>query len=102
MIFEYPGYGIYKYKDKQCCAEEIIRDAEIIYNFLNTIMDIKEKNIIIMGRCIGSGPAVHLSHKYKPSCLVLISAFTSLKEAIKSIFKKFKLGWFLEKIVKER
>jgi len=102
LAVEYPGYGVYDYGMRDCSSDEILQDAEIIYNFLNSVLKIKEENIIVMGRCIGSGPAVHLSYKYNPKCLILMSAFTSIKEAVKSIFKKYSLGVVIEKFVKDR
>jgi hypothetical protein len=36
-----------------------------------------EKDIIILGRSIGSGPACYLSSKRNPGALALISAFAS-------------------------
>jgi esterase/lipase len=103
LAVEYPGYGIYNYKNgKECSAEEIIKDADFVYNFLINAMKIKQENLIVFGRCLGSGPAIYLSYTYKPKCLILMSAFTSLKDAAKSVFEKYKLGWFCEKIIRER
>jgi len=101
LAVEYPGYGIYKSKDN-CCSEKIIKDSEAIYSFLTEMMNIPERNIILMGRCLGSGPAIHLASKYKPQNLILLSAFMSIKTAAKSIFNKIKIGWLVEKLVKER
>ena len=102
LAIEFPGYGIYDYGRRECSSEEILKDAEIIYNFLTSVIRIKEENLIVMGRCIGSGAAVHLSYKYNPKCLILMSAFSSIKEAVKCIFKKYSLGSILEKFVKDR
>jgi len=102
LAVEYPGYGIYDFGNRNCSSEEILQDAEIVYNFLNSILKIKEENIILMGRCLGSGPAVHLSYKFNPKCLILMSAFTSIKEAVKSVFKRYNLGLIIEKFVKDR
>jgi len=101
LSVEYPNYGLYK-SDKECSSEAIIEDADQIYKFLTEIMNIEENNIIIMGRCIGSGPAVYLASKYHPKSLILVSAFKSIKFAVKSIFDRLKFGWFFEKFVKER
>jgi hypothetical protein len=102
LVVEFPGYGVYDYGSRECSSGEILKDAEIVYDFMSSVLRLKEENIIVMGRCIGSGAAVHLSYKYNPKCLILISAFSSIKEAIKSIFKKYSLGSFLEKFVKNR
>ena len=101
LSVEYPNYGIYK-SNIECSSEAILEDAEDIYKFLVDIKNIEESKIIIQGRCIGSGPATYLASKYKPISLVLISPFKSIKEAVKSIFGKIKVGWILEKFVKER
>lgn len=101
LAVEYKGYGIYDY-GSNCSAEDILKDADIVYNFLINVMKIKQENIIIFGRCIGSGPAIYLSYTYFPKLLLLMSAFTSLKEAAKSVFDKYKLGWLCEKIIRER
>ena len=60
-------------------------------------LNIKEKYIVLFGRSLGSGPAVHLARKYNPSGLVLMSPFCSIKEAA----KKF-VGKFFTILVKER
>lgn len=86
LAVEYPGYGIYKASSPS--AEIIIEDSEIIYGFLTNVMGIDESALIVMGRCIGSGPAVHLASKYAPGGLILMSAFTCLKEAVDNISSK--------------
>jgi hypothetical protein len=101
LSVEYPGYGIYKTKEK-CSSEEIIKDSDIVYKFLTEIMNIEESNILLMGRCIGSGPAMFLASKYSPNSLLLISPIKSMKHAVKSIFDKAKMGWIFEKFVKDR
>jgi hypothetical protein len=101
LCMEYPGYGIYKSLEKSSC-ERVIKDAEIIYNFLTNVMSIAEDNIIIMGRCIGSGPATYLASKYKPFSLCLISPIVSIRGAVNSLFNKLKMGWLAEKLIKER
>ena len=76
IAVEYPGYGLYK--DSSPNADLILNDAEYVYNYLNKRLGYDEKNIIIFGRSIGSGPSTYLASKYKPGCLVLMSPFTSL------------------------
>lgn len=101
LAVEYPGYGIYK-ASSGCSSDQVLKDSESIYNFLTEIMNIPENNIILMGRCIGSGPASYIASKYKPQCLILLSPFKSIKAAAKSIFDKIKFGWVVEKMIKER
>ena len=49
-------------------------------------MNISESNILVMGRCIGSGPAVYLATQFNPLSLILISPFKSIKGAVKKYF----------------
>ena len=63
-----------------------------MYNYLTKRIGYEEKNIIIFGRSIGSGPATYLSSNHHPGCLVLMSPFTSLKDAVRD-FVKFAGSW---------
>lgn len=42
-------------------------------------------DILVFGRSIGSGPATYLASKRKVGALVLMSAFTSIRSAVKDI-----------------
>lgn len=59
--------------------ENILSDALYVYDYINKVMGIDEENIIVFGRSIGSGPATHVASKRKPSCLLLMSAFKSIR-----------------------
>jgi len=56
-----------------------------------------EKNIIIVGRSIGCGPATYLASQYKIACLTLISPFTSIKGLVKDL-----AGTFISNLINER
>jgi hypothetical protein len=43
------------------------------------VIGIEEKNIIIFGRSMGTGPATHLASVRKPCSLLLMSAFKSIR-----------------------
>jgi hypothetical protein len=101
LSVEFPNYGLYKTAE-ETKAEDIIKDSEILINFLTNVMKISLDNIIVMGRCIGSGPALHLAANYQINALILISPIKSIKEAVKSIFDKYASGWLFKSFVKER
>jgi len=84
MAVEYPGYGNYKF-GKACSADLILEDAEFAYNFATKQLGFAEKNIILAGRSLGTGPAVFLASRHKPGCLVTISAFTSIRGVVSGI-----------------
>lgn len=50
--------------------------------FITKVMQVDSKNLIIMGRSIGTGPATEMASLFNPSVLILISAFTSLKDVV--------------------
>lgn len=86
LAVEYPGYGLYK---NQKPDENIIKeDAVIIYDYLTTVVGLLESDIILFGRSMGSGPSTYLSSIRKPHALLLMSGYTSIQNAAKSI-----LGW---------
>ena len=101
LAVEYPNYGIYKSKNS-ANAESILNDADIVFKFINEVQNINESNIILMGRCIGSGPATYLAKTHSVMSLILLSPLKSIKEAIKTMFPKLKIGEVIQTIVKER
>lgn len=97
LAVEYPSYGLYK--DAEPTEQRFKEDALLIYDYLITVAGLRESDIILFGRSMGSGPSSYLASIRKPHCLILMSAYTSIQNAAKSI-----LGWvsFLSVIVYER
>ena len=87
IAVEYPGYGIYtnpaNIEGKK--AKVVIDDAVAVYRFIVDILKIKQDDIIIAGRSIGSGPACHLASIYKPQALFLISPIKSVNDTARKI-----------------
>lgn len=94
IAVEYPGYGIYKGSSNE---RKILCDAETVYDSLTNTLGIKEKDIILFGRSIGSGPACWLSSVKKPGGLIIMSGFTSIKAVAKHL-----AGAFAGALLKER
>ena len=97
LAVEYPGYGLYKSsKPNELQMKE---DAEIVFDYLTRVVGVKESDIILFGRSMGSGPATYLASKKHAYSLLLMSSYTSIKDVAKNI-----LGWmgFLSVIVYER
>ena len=69
-------------------AERIKQDALIVYDYLTQVVGVKEENIIIMGRSMGTGPASEVARVRHPHAVILVSPFESLVSAIKN-----HLGW---------
>lgn len=83
---EYPGYSIYK---GSTSSEQVNKNAKTLYEFCLKKLGFQERNIIIIGRSIGTGVALELLKKKtdiktpNPRCLVLISPFASVKSLVK-------------------
>ncbi|EGR30012.1 hypothetical protein IMG5_144450 [Ichthyophthirius multifiliis] len=73
---EYKGYGIY---NGEISAEQIKHDSLRVYNHMCEKIYIQEKNIFLFGRSIGTGPACFLGSKRQPGGIILMSAYTSIK-----------------------
>lgn len=84
IAMEYPGFGLYKSKPS---AKSLLRDAESLYDFVNTTLHFTGKDIFVFGRSIGTGPATHLARYKKVGCLLLMSAYTSIKSVVRDIAK---------------
>ena len=87
LAVEYPSYGIYKYNGK--VMDKIKSDSEQIILTLKKTLRVGLDDIIICGRTIGSGPAIHLASKFSVSCLVLITPMKSLKDLTQKTVGKF-------------
>ena len=98
LAVEYPGYGLYKGgKPDEAKMKE---DADTIYDYLTTMCGIKESDVILWGRSMGSGPTSYLASRKQCHSLLLMSPYMSIKDATKSLF-----GWagsMLSMIVFER
>ena len=89
LIVEYPGYSLYN-TNKNC--ETVLEDTLILYDYILTnIPNVNVSNIYIIGRSIGTAPAIYLSSKRKVGMLFLISPFTSIKAVAGNMFGFLKL-----------
>jgi abhydrolase domain-containing protein 17 len=60
---EYPSYGIYA-EEGGCSDGKIKEDAEYMYQYVKQETGLEDKDIMIFGRSIGTGPACHLAGKH--------------------------------------
>lgn len=105
LIPEYPGYSIY---ESPLSSEKCLENTLIIYDFiLNNIENITEKNIYILGRSLGTGPAIYLSSKRNPAGTFLISPYTTFaavgkdfhnEEELKALSNHFRSIDYIDKI----
>jgi len=77
--------------------DNINEDALYVYDYVNKVYGVEEQNIIIFGRSMGSGPACHVAAKRNPGCLLLMSAFKSIRAIAQE-----KAGNLLKYLIQDR
>lgn len=78
LAVEFPGYGLNK--DLDTGYELISQTAESAYKYLTQTCNIPEKDISILGYCLGGQIASELANKTNPKALMLVSPVTKLNE----------------------
>ena len=94
LLIEYPGYSLYQGTSSE---EAVLDDTEHVWNFVTKVLNFHPKEIFVMGRSIGSGPSIHLCHQVECGGLIVISPFTSIKDAVGHNF-----GFIGSSLVKQR
>ncbi|CEM07063.1 unnamed protein product [Vitrella brassicaformis CCMP3155] len=89
IAMEYPGYGIAPGKPNE---EMVLRYAEACIRFLIERCGWDPCKIIVMGRSIGTGPALHLAARYDVFGAILVAPFVSIREVVKERMGGFAMG----------
>jgi len=76
IAVEYPGYGISDGEPNENTLDDSLRR---VCTFLHEHLNWPKNSIILVGRSIGTGPAVKIASEDLVGCVVLLAAFTSIK-----------------------
>mmetsp|Transcript_86761 Transcript_86761/g.269674 ORF Transcript_86761/g.269674 Transcript_86761/m.269674 type:complete len:416 (+) Transcript_86761:47-1294(+) len=76
---EYPGYGICP--GERCDERGATESANTAFRFACEVLRWPLQHIIVVGRSVGTGPAVALAVEHRVGGLVLVSPFLSVREA---------------------
>src|SRR5215469_17202998 len=74
LAYDYEGYGTSEGKPGEQGAYD---DEDAAYEYLTATLHISPDKVIIFGRSVGSGPAVHLAARKNVAALILQSPFVS-------------------------
>jgi fermentation-respiration switch protein FrsA (DUF1100 family) len=74
FAYDYQGYGTSQGKPTEKTAYQ---DENAVYDYLTLTLKIPADGIIVFGRSVGSGPAVHLAARRPLAALILESPFLS-------------------------
>lgn len=77
LAVEYPGYGICPGTPTEA---GIIANAEAAMEFATETLNVAHNDILILGRSLGTGPAISLAARYEVAGVILVSPFASIKE----------------------
>ena len=92
---EYPGYSINRTASPS--EEAIITECNLLMEFVSSTLFVKPEKIVLIGRSIGSGPACYLAEKHRIAALVLISAFTNIRDVVADL-----IGSWGSMLIKDR
>jgi len=77
LAVEYPGYGICP---GVACGESVMENAVAGMNFVKDTLEWPMDSIKVLGRSIGTGPAIGLAATYSLAGLILVTPFLSVQE----------------------
>mmetsp|Transcript_60702 Transcript_60702/g.141452 ORF Transcript_60702/g.141452 Transcript_60702/m.141452 type:complete len:458 (+) Transcript_60702:199-1572(+) len=77
LAVEYPGYGVCP---GQASEESVIDNASVAFDFLRKVLNWPLDGIMIFGRSIGCGPALHLAVQHNVYGVILVCPFLSVRE----------------------
>lgn len=83
LAVEYPGYGLLLgCSPSEAGLKEVALTA---FRFILDELKVAYEQIILFGRSVGSGPSVYLASRFPVGGLILVAAFSSVREAAKSL-----------------
>lgn len=85
LAVEYPGYGVCP--GNGCDERGATENADSALRFAREVLRWPAGHIVVLGRSVGTGPAVFLARKHAGLAgLVLVSPFVSVKEVCRETF----------------
>mmetsp|Transcript_110216 Transcript_110216/g.235343 ORF Transcript_110216/g.235343 Transcript_110216/m.235343 type:complete len:350 (+) Transcript_110216:103-1152(+) len=80
LAVEYPGYGLCP--GGPATAASVTENAFAVFRFVREVLKWPTDSIKVLGRSIGTGPAILLAVQYKIAGLILIAPFLSIKDLL--------------------
>lgn len=80
LAIEYPGYGI---AGGQCDEEQIMANAVAAMKFVTLVLQWPLDGIKLLGRSLGTGPAIAVAMQWKVAGVILVSPFVSIREVFR-------------------
>eukprot|EP00743_Colponemidia_sp_Colp-15_P004624 GILK01004984.1.p1 GENE.GILK01004984.1~~GILK01004984.1.p1 ORF type:complete len:316 (-),score=21.88 GILK01004984.1:178-1125(-) len=93
---EYPGYGVY---EGTACEKSVNAAVEAVYTYIINVLGWPAQDLYVFGRSIGTGPATLLASKQTIGGLVLMSAYTSIRDVASVLVGRFVAAMFADRFV---
>lgn len=87
LVVEYPGYTVYD-KGQDEIVVGIKQDVGVVMDYLEK-QGYLPKDLFVVGRSIGTGPALYLANHYQVAGLLLISPFSNFKNLVNDLYGSF-------------
>jgi len=94
LAAEYPSYGVCP--GGRCDERGATESALTAFRFAREVLRWAPERIIVMGRSVGTGPAIAIAFEYAVYGLVLVSPFLSVREICRDSFG------FMSQLIAER
>ena len=92
LAVDYPGFGG---SEGQPSSAAILACAEAAMAHLQARRDVDPEHLWLIGRSLGTGPALHLAGRTKVRGVVLLAPFTSLRATGALHFPYFPVRWLM-------
>jgi esterase/lipase len=80
MAMEYAGYSLHN--DLPTSADNISNDAENVIHFLRKTLELRSEEVYVIGRSIGSGPALHVASKFTFGMVITVAGLLSVRAIV--------------------
>mmetsp|Transcript_33891 Transcript_33891/g.47267 ORF Transcript_33891/g.47267 Transcript_33891/m.47267 type:complete len:335 (+) Transcript_33891:87-1091(+) len=84
--YDYTGYGLSTNSGRPT-VRDCLADIEAAYQHLTHVIGIEEKDVILYGQSLGTGPTLHLARKHPVRAVVLHSGIMSGLRVIRPFLK---------------
>jgi len=78
LVIEYPGYGLLQ--GLRASEENCYRAALVAMRYLVVELGVSYSQVVLLGRSMGSGPALFLASKFPVAGVILINSFMSVSD----------------------
>jgi pimeloyl-ACP methyl ester carboxylesterase len=93
LFMNYRGYGD---SDGKPAERALLADALYVFDHILAAESIDPQHVVVMGRSLGSGVAVHVAAKRKVGGVILVTPFDSLVNVAKAHYPIFPVRWLLK------